>query len=174
MDTKTLLNKLKAVLISRLLKFYFRRLVAYLIDYITTILIVSFVFLSLFAIIYILLPQLNFSVSDLDGFRMIIPFVIFFISILLGWDYFFTRDSNKGLFPSLGKKLMRLEVIDLKTNKPVSPRLSFNRNFLSTIFNAFFLIDLLGLAFGKHTQKISDFMLEVEVVEKSTKENQNR
>lgn len=96
-----------------------------------------------------------------DTGGVIIALLFMGIFYVLGFGYFLLRDWKK--IGSVGKRLMGLTVIDVRTSQPCSLGASLLRNFILIILQA---IDLLVPFFTKNGQRIGDMAAHTLVVRK--------
>ena len=143
-----------------------KRWVALMIDNIITFALFSILLIIFLICAFLFGPAID---SLTITTKNIIGFVIFLISVIVPPAiYILFKDSIYFKFSSVGKKAMGLVLVYRKDGEPVRPKTAFFRTLINFPLNLFLPIDYLGLLFGNNQQKISDMILNVEVIEKGT------
>ncbi|MFH1434895.1 MAG: RDD family protein [Pseudomonadota bacterium] len=123
-----------------------RRTVAYTIDAGLAVAILMLNF-----IVILIGVMISPSINEVSPAAAVMIGVCLLVTSIIAYGYFLLRDGLPG--GSLGKRLMGITVIDVKTGAPCSKKQSFLRNLLLMVLGA---LDLVVPFFRKNGRRIGD------------------
>ena len=127
-------------------RYLLRRSLAYTIDALLTIGIISLDFIAI-AVGMIVSP----TPDELSAGAAVMIGVTFLVTAVVGFGYFLMRDGLRS--GSLGKRLAGIRVVDATTGEPCTGKQSFVRNLLLLVIGGF---DLLVPFFRQDGKRIRD------------------
>ncbi len=138
-------------------RYLLQRTVAYTIDagLAVAILMLNFIVILIGMMISPSINEVSPAVAVMIGVSLLLTSIV-------GYGYFLLRDGLPG--SSLGKRLMGIAVVDVKTGAPCSKKQSFLRNLLLMVLGA---LDLVIPFFRQNGRRIGDDVAGTVVVSRA-------